>query len=794
MPYLNIWREVVCIVHNACIRKHTFTSTRFVVHMRFFNAILLLLVMGNLWAQSDQRVGTWKSYLPYRFGYSVTQSPEAIFYGTQWALLKINKSDLSLEYFSKVEGLHDIGVQTLQYDDTEDVLIVIYQNSNIDLVFNDEILNLNQIQANTQIVEDRTINDVFINSPYAYLACGFGVVQLNIATREFGFTTFTNTPVYSVLEKDNQLLISTDQGLYQIEANAENNLADFGEWTKLGFASGLPENHTGAKVELIDGVIYAGIDDELYRRVDNRFEFVHQENGFKFQFATEGPQGVLTGWMCENGCNAKKILLDKNGSKKVINNCSAKSLDAVMDESGRVWYADEGRGFKYTDGFAGDCITINPDRPPTNNASQIATHERKLYVATGGVTINYGYLFRAEGFYTNRDGTWKTYNRSNVDILEQKDMRDFLSVKIADDGTVYVGTFWDGLIQFKDDEIIVFDKDNSSLQNSVINPDRNRITDMSFDDDGNLWILNHDAPRPLSVFSKEGEWMSFPLPTSTNPEHIAIDDSGYKWISVGGVGLVVFDSGEDLFSTADDQYRLFNSTNSALTVNSINDLAADKEGGIWVGTTEGVVFFNCGNFPFEDNCLGNRPIVDQNGIPGELLGEENVKAIAVDGANQKWFGTNNGVFVQSADIENQVYAFNVKNSPLFDNGIIDITIDKEDGEVFIATNRGIQSFRGEAVEGSQFHKTNITVFPNPVRPTYKGPIAIKGLAENANVKITDVSGLLVYETTSQGGQAIWDGNDLRGRRVASGVYLVFSAASQNLFNPDAAITKIMLIN
>ncbi|MCB0687311.1 MAG: hypothetical protein KDC53_12330 [Saprospiraceae bacterium] len=763
--------------------------------MKLLNILFLsLTITGIINAQSDQRIGTWKSYLPYRLGLSVTQSPEAVYYGTEWALLKINKEDLSLEYYSKVEGLHDIGVQALKYDDTEKVLIVIYQNSNIDLVFSDEIVNLNQIEANTQIVEDRTIYDVFVQYPYAYLACGFGVVQLDIESREFGFTTFTNTPVRSIIERQNTLVISTDLGIYEIEENQENNLADFGEWHKLGFAEGLPQNHVGQRLALIDNVLYAGVNNELYRRDDLRFEFVHQENGYAFQFATAGPEGILTGWLCENGCNGKKILLQSDGHKKSITNCSNKTTNAVVDESGRVWYADDARGYKYSEGFEGNCQTIIPDRPPTHNTAQIAAHNQKLYVATGGVTINYGYLFRTEGFYTNESGSWQSFNKNNVSELNQRDMRDFLAVEVGSDGTVYVGTFWDGLIQYKNENFTVFDDENSSLQNSVINPDRNRITDMSFDQNGNLWILNHDAPRPVSVYTREGEWKSFSLPTSTNPEHIAIDNAGFKWISVGGVGLVVFDSGADPLSTSDDQYRVFNSNNSGLTVNSINHIAADKNGGVWVGTTEGVVFFNCGNFPFEDNCQGKRPIVEQNGIAGVLLGEENIKAIAIDGANQKWFGTNNGVFVQSEDIETQVFAFNTKNSPLFDNGIIDIAIDNRSGEVFIATNRGIQSYRGAAIDGGIFHESQITVFPNPVRPNYQGPIAIRGLAENANVKITDVSGLLVYETTALGGQAIWDGNDLRGRRVSSGVYLVFSAASQNQFNPDAAITKIMLVN
>lgn len=762
--------------------------------MRLWSTLIITLLTISVFSQANHRIGDWKSYLPYRFGWSVTQSPEAVYYGTQWSLLKINKEDLSLEYFSKVEGLHDIGIQRLEYGLEDQVLVIVYTNSNLDLVFEDEIINLNQIQANTQIVGDRTVYDLFIRSPYAYLACGFGVVQLNLQDREFGFTTFTNTAVKGIIELDNNLVITTDKGAYEVSSNGEKNLADFGNWTKLGFADGLPEQHRGTAVTVIQNTIFVGIDDDLYRKTGNRYEFVHQEEGYDFKFAVQDAEGILTGWTCRTGCNGKKILLETSGTKKTINNCSIKSIDALMDEQGRVWYADEGKGYKYSVGFGGDCLTINPDRPPTHNAAQLASFQKKLYVATGGVTINYGYLFREEGFYTNEDGDWKSYNKSTVDVLNRKDMRDFLCIEISKEGIVYVGTFWDGLIQYKNNEVKVFDASNSSLQNSVINPDRNRITDLGFDGDGNLWILNHDAPKPISVFTSNGEWMSFGLPTSTNPEHIVIDNLGYKWISVGGVGLVVFDTGEDLLSTADDRYRLFNSNNSGLTVNSINDLGADRDGGVWVGTTEGVVFFNCGDFPLEANCLGNRPIVDQNGIPGELLGEENIKAIAIDGANQKWFGTNNGVFVQSSDIENQIYSFNIKNSALFDNGIIDIAIDELDGEVFIATNKGVQSFRGEAVEGGLFHQRDIQVFPNPVRPTYNGPIAIKGLAENANVKITDISGLLVYETRAQGGQAIWYGNDLRGRRVASGVYLVFSAASQNLFDPDAAITKIMLIN
>ncbi|NND07509.1 MAG: hypothetical protein HKN87_14120 [Saprospiraceae bacterium] len=757
-------------------------------------SLLFVLTAHGLIAQQDLSIGSWKSYLPYNKGLSVAQSPSAVFFGTEWSLLKVNKEDLSLEYFSKVEGLSDIGIQSLTYGKDNEVLIVTYTNSNIDLIFEDEIFNLNQIKNNTQIVGDRSIRGVHIQEPYAYLACGFGLVQLAIDNVEFGFTAFTDAIVHDVIDFRGELLITTEDGLFGVPNDGSINLADFSAWTQRGFSSGLPVSYRAGTLEKAGGTLYVGIDNSIYCNMDGRFERMHEEPGFELTFVAENETGLLTGWKCLSGCNAKKILIDPNGAKQTISQCTSRATDAVVDEQSRVWYADENSGFKFSQGFVGQCTTIRPDKPPTHNATDMASYERKLYVASGGVTLNYGYLFRAEGMYTNANGTWESINRSNNEVLKQKDMRDFLSMEIDENGTVFVGTFWDGLVEYRGEEVIVYDKDNSSLQNSVVNPDRNRVTGMAFDADGNLWALNHDAPNPLSVKTPDGMWKNFSLPTKTNVEHIAIDQNGFKWIGIGGTGLIIYDSGIDLFSTADDRTRLLNSNNSGLTVNFINDITVDLDGAVWVGTTSGLLVFDCGASAFEDNCLGMKLIVTENGIPGPLLGDENVKSIAVDGGNRKWFGTNNGVFVQRADARSKVARFNINNSPLFDNGIVDIAVDEVDGEIFIATNKGILSYRGEAVEGTRYHTSEVLTFPNPVQPGYDGPIAIKGLAENANVKITDIHGRLVFETTAQGGQAIWYGRDFDGNRAASGVYLVFSTAVNNVIDPDAAVAKIMLVN
>ena len=761
--------------------------------MRYAIILYLILFTGEWgFTQSDLQIGAWKSYLPYKFGYSVTQSPDAIFYGTQWAILKINKEDLSLEYFSKIDSLSDVGVRLVRYSEDRKVLMIIYENSNIDLVTDRGVVNLNQIATNAQIVKDRTINAVYLKGDFAYFATGFGLVQLDIFAEEFGFTTFTDVAIVGITGDDQNLIISTETGYFTAPDDGSINLADFSAWSPLGFDEGLPIEGEGHAVVNIDGKIYAGINDEVYVYEDDRFNLVHREPGFFFGYAALGPEGTLLGWLPTQGIDGKKLLLKADGGKGSVVDCARRATEVIVDEQNRVWYTDFNRNFKYSEGFTGSCHQITPDRPPTHNATQMAAYDGKLYVATGGVTISYGYLFRQDGLYTNEDGTWKTINRLNNNELRSRDMRDFLSIIASPDGTIYVGTFWDGLIEYREDVVFVYDQNNSSLQNSVVNPDRNRVTDMTYDADGNLWMLNHDAPRPVSVFTKDGEWKNFALRGGTNAERIAVDLQGYKWIALGGQGLELLDTGEDIMDESDDRSRSINVNNSALKSNTINAIAVDKNGTVWVGTSIGLIKFNCPDFA--DNCQGNAEIVEENGIAGELLGEENVKAIAIDGGNRKWFGTSNGVFVQSADAKRQIAAFNERNSPLFDNSINYIEIDETTGEVYLATNKGIISYRGEATTGQRFHTNDVYAFPNPVRPGYNGPIAIKGLAENSNVKITDVQGALVYETIAVGGQAIWYGEDLSGERAASGVYLVFSTAVQNQINPDAAVTKIMLVN
>jgi ligand-binding sensor domain-containing protein len=340
-----------------------------------------------------------------------------------------------------------------------------------------------------------------------------------------------------------------------------------------------------------------------------------------------------------------------------------------------------------------------------------------------------------------------------------------------------------------------FNKNNSILQDAgASGTNRTAIGGMAFDEDKNLWISNYDANFPIAVRKPDGTFRNFTNSFANNLLQVAVDQNGYKWFVVGfNGGLLAYDSGKDLDSPADDRYRLFTTSNSLLPSNTVISLAVDLEGEVWVGTQQGVVSFDCGSSTFT-TCKGSLRTVTVDDFGGYLLETEEVRSIAVDGANRKWFGTTNGIFVQSPDGREQVARFTTTNSPLFDNAITDLAIDPKSGEVWIGTEKGLQSLRAEAVVGGRVNTPAPYAYPNPVQPGYDGPIAIYGLARDANVKITDVAGNLVFEGKALGGQAVWDGRDYLGRRAASGVYLIFATGTLDFETPDAAVTKVVILN
>jgi hypothetical protein len=228
-----------------------------------------------------------------------------------------------------------------------------------------------------------------------------------------------------------------------------------------------------------------------------------------------------------------------------------------------------------------------------------------------------------------------------------------------------------------------------------------------------------------------------------------------------------------------------------LPANNVSGIVKDKNGFIWIGTDDGIAVIQCPQNVFSSQgCDAVLPVVTQGGFNQYLFKGEQVQSIAVDGADRKWVATKNGAFLISREGDKVIYRFTETNSPLLSNDVRGVTIDGRTGEVFFATVNGICSFRSTATEGGETN-SNVLVFPHPVPPGYSGTIAIRGLVNNALVKITELDGRLVYQARASGGQAVWDGRDYKGRRIAAGVYLVLISEEGRKEN---FATKIVFIS
>lgn len=781
----------------------------------FFISLQILI------AQNDLAIGQWRAHLPYQSGQYVTQSETQIFYATEWSLLSLDKIDFEVEFISTVngpgnsnKGLSNTGIRLIKYHLPTNTLIVVYENSVIDLIQNESVTTLNQIKNFSNINGAKFIYDVVpIDDTSVYLASSFGATKLDLVNQEFSSTTFTeDLDIRAMAIFNGFLYAGTAEGIFKTPV--ENQIPeDFRTWTLLQEPDGFPLIYSTSRMAVYNNFLVFNIDRDLYRLDQSGdLEFLHSESDHSLQYlTTEGPD-LIAGYRCIGCSNGKVLAFNSDFVFTEITACANQVLYGIQEPNanGRIFLADEFREFRFIDNpQSGNCTALTFSSPLNERLREIAVGNGQVWVMAGGVDQTFSNRFSISGFFKFEEGQWTNFNRNNAEVLWGQngvrdnidDLLDFITVAIhPSNGKVYLGSFYEGLVEFNGERFNLINETNSTLGSAIGDPLRVRVSGLAFDEDNNLWVANHAANNPLSVLTNDGAWQNFNLSCRRTEIHqIAIDDKGNKWIvdANSGAGLIVFNEG-DLKDPNDDICRVVTQNNSELSTNNTNCIAADKDGIIWVGSTEGITIFNCGEDALTD-CSGSRPIFQREGEAfGEfLLSREEVQTIAIDGANRKWIGTKNGVFVFSPDGSEELFNFTTSNSPLFDNDILDIAINPDNGEVFIGTNKGLISYQGDAIEGGFINSANIKVFPNPVEPMYDGPIAIKGLAQDANVKITTVTGKLVFETTALGGQAVWNARDYNGRRVNSGVYLIFSTQKINAFDtfrPDAAVAKVVVLN
>ncbi len=760
-----------------------------------------LTVFSSLYGQTP--IGAWRHHLPNKVVVSLDASNNMIYAATPYGLLQYDKEFNSIEKIDKVGGLSDFGLNVIRYSREEDLLMIGYENGNIDVLKNNQIFSISDI-LQSNIIGSKKINNIYFSGKTAYVSTDFGIIILDI-TRFVVLDTWFIGPegsmlnVNQFLETDQYFYAATEAGLFKADVNAPN-LADFQYWNPVdSLPQGLYRNIIRHNNTLITR-LRANNTQTLYTLTDNTwqvFEPVADENFFNEINQIRSSEGQLI-----VGARGQVSVFDENlGLTKVITSYAGKSinaLDVLTDQDGTIWIADLGQGlikFDMPDNFE----IIIPEGPETADSYGLAHKQGILWVAPGSIINSWQGTFNDRGIFALQEGSWHVFNRWLYPQIDE--LRDIhqITPHRENPARAYAAAWSGGLAEVDINEGIVelYDETNSTLQTRAGVGDVVKVGGSAYDSKGNLWVSNSDADHFLSVRKTNGEWISFPhngLITGTqNLRTVVIDNSDQKWIAMPrGGGLMVFKE-DDLENTNTFAVKKLTTQegNGSLPSSITTTLAKDKDGYIWVGTNEGVVvFYSPQRVLTSSDVNAQSIIVVQDGFAGRLFENETINAIFVDGANNKWFGTRgSGAFLLSPDGRETLMHFTKDNSPLPSNNILDISADANTGEVFFATDQGLVSYRGFATEGRNFH-SDVYAYPNPVRPGYEGFIAVKGLVSNARVKITDINGNLVYEDYAQGGQVVWDGKDLFGNKPASGVYLVFSTDAQG---NETMVTKVMFL-
>ena len=756
---------------------------------RFF-IIIFLFLTSFIFAQTDISIGQWKGHLSEKSFHYLTQSETTLYLATPLSYIEMDKSDGSQRSHSRLNGLTHSNVSFVKYDKTTKALIVIYNNSSFDVVDkNGNITSFSAIQTDGNFLA-RAINDIYIDdNGLAHFACKFGVVIFDLKEYEFVETYDFQTSVNGITKLNDTLYVASDDGIFYGNTIGNLNLQDINEWSYFDIEDGFPAVYSSNAICSKFNSIYFDVNDTVFVKTTDGLEKIVSEDEYGVKYITAEGAGVLIGLVKNEG---KLYYLDEQKElTELPSSCTGAVGYGIEDEKGTFWIGSKWHDLReISNKNATNCKYHKINAPYSSSLNDVAIKNEVLCIATA--FENHLAPDNKSGFFTLEDGLWKRYGQNNKYLKEKDAAREHnKAIFHPKDNRLYVSSFWGGLIEKDGDKLKVYNSENSALQKFGNNT---RVAGIAFDKDANLWMANSSAQKPICVMKEDGTWNNFDVTSSPDLRDMIIDSYGNKWFVVFGQGIFVFNENGTFDDKSDDKQRFIN-INDNLPDNHVNGMALDLNGDVWVGTTDGAVVFECGSLIMEKDCKGSKRIIDSNEFDDEnayLLSGENINTIAVDGANRKWFGTDNGVFVLSSSGQEQVAQFDTKNSPLPDNVIRDIEIDPNSGEVYIGTRQGLVVYRSDATGAKKFHSTNVTVFPNPVRPDYSGVIAIKGLAENSNVKITDVTGKLFYETKALGGQAIWDGKDYNGRIASTGVYLVFGTNADNSA-PESIVSKILFV-
>ncbi|WP_264519933.1 T9SS type A sorting domain-containing protein [Flavobacterium sp. N1994] len=755
----------------------------------------LLILAFQLGFSQNQN---WKGYFSYNKIKDVSESTTRIYAAAENSLFSKNLTTNELKTTNTIDGLSGQTISAIYHSETTNKTIVGYENGLL-IVINDadgsilkvvDIINKN-IPANI-----KKVNHFMEYQGIVYVSCDFGIVQYNLNTLEFGDTYFIGPngleiKVYQTTIFNGDIYANTQYYGIRKAAITNPNLNDFAQWQVFdnGYLTGI--------VTFNNQLIVMSTNNKLYKYVGNT----------QVEIGDMGQSGldirVYDNYLIVTTANNVYVYNTSLAQTIHIQTSQITSIPVTFScatvVNNTLYIGTNENGIvSSTISNPTNFEFLMPNGPKMNNIFSLNSSSSNLWAVYGGYDITYN-PYTYIGFSLTQFGISK-YNETNLwtyipySDLPSTEALTRITVNPNDETKVFASSYNRGLLELESDiPTTLFNESNSSLK-SLGSPSTTgiRISASAFDRSGNLWVTNSRVKNGLNVLRQGGSWQAYDMSTILSDynngdfSRIAIDKSGTKWMATYLDGVIAFNESDNVYKKITEGVDLGN-----LPSVDVRALAIDNRSQVWIGTNRGLrVISSTSSYNSTEQIKANSIIILENGTPSELLGQLYITDIAVNGSNQKWIATaDSGVFLVSSNGQETIYHFTTDNSPLPSDIVNDVEINATTGEVFFATDKGLVSFQGTSTRPAD-NLDAVYVYPNPVRPEFTGTVKIAGLISKANIKIADIEGNLVYETTSEGGTIEWDTTAFGKYQVASGVYMIFIAAADG---SETAVKKVMII-
>lgn len=741
--------------------------------------ILLVSLLSVYNASMATAVGEWRTFLAYGSLSDIEVAGDKVYALTEGDLFSYNTSDGSITTYDRQSGLSGVVMTHIAFCKATGTLVAVYDDGSIDLIDEKGVVESIPDYRDKTMTEDKTINGITIDGHFAYLATGFGVVKVNVRDAIIANSYNLGFDVKSVAKVDDNVFVaSLSQGMWM--GNENDNLLDRSFWKRCVSDAFL-------YLFNLNGVLYT-IDSGRIRSYDITTGNLSNAYPIECTFAKLCGDRILA-------LDANRLHVVHSMEDATTYRFPSSALTAVALTSEKTIWGNNGEGAltlynNTSEELTQQFLAGKPDGPEKNYFTFMRVANNRLYTLGGALAENRRGVVQMFDFDTS---LWTNFQHEGISDKTGVPYYDLVALSVdPGDKNHVMASGINGLYEFNEGKFTRF----YGSENSIIEPydgqnkDYVFLTGLLYQSDRSLLCLNSRAPsQALLSLSSDGKWSRLPHKelmvyngkSMATMSQMIKDSRDLVWFvndNYTGPALVCYQPSTDGIKT----YTSFvNDDGNSVGVIYARCVVEDLRHNMWVGTNAGPLYLPASSVGGSDDTFVQVKVPRNDGTSyaDYLLENIDILSMAVDAAGRKWFGTaDNGVYLISEDNMEQIEHFTTDNSPLPANDIRSIAINNATGEVFFGTGSGLCSYQSLATPPSDhMDKDNVYAYPNPVRPDYTGPIIVTGLTLDADVKIVTTNGVLVAKGRSTGGSFQWDGCDLSGRPVVSGIYFVETATS-----------------